>query len=714
MSKPAPLPLNSPVSSLWGVGPERTAQLARLEVHSIEDLLLLRQRRYEDRRTLTPLGELKPGVVAAARGRIVAQGVKYWRQRSKSVFELILEDGTGRLHCRWWQMPHLEDRYQVGDELVVFGKVSGLKPRAMDHPETEVITGEGPEDDTSVHHSRIVPIYPLTEGLSQRWLRALVWRVLGNLEADSAPASRGVTRLERTSAGTGDWPDLALPGFPDRSQAIHDLHFPAELPAAEAARRRLALEEFLQLQLMIQRRRRNLQQSATAFPCRGHNRLIRPFLAGLPFKLTAAQTRVLRELRQDLGGACPMRRLLQGDVGSGKTVVAACCALMTLESGFDVALMAPTELLAEQHFRTFGGWFSPLGVAVELQTGSRRAQTVCAPVNARGQPPATSAPEPAAQPSPPMLFIGTHALLEEGFTPARLGLVIIDEQHKFGVAQREQLVRKGRYPHLLVMTATPIPRTLVLTLYGDLDISVIDALPAGRGRIRSFVRDANRLPQVYEFVRKQLAAGRQAYVVYPRVEDGDLKTGMKAVRQETERLRTACAPHAVGVAHGRLSSVEREQVMRAFRAGEVRVLLATSVIEVGVDVPNATIMLIENAESFGLAQLHQLRGRIGRGAHEAFCILIAAARTAEARQRLRVLTETTDGFLIAEEDLRLRGPGELLGKDQSGLPRFRFGDLAQDAELIGQARLLAAQSHFREAAPTPAAREPRREPPGKS
>jgi ATP-dependent DNA helicase RecG len=349
---------------------------------------------------------------------------------------------------------------------------------------------------------------------------------------------------------------------------------------------------------------------------------------------------------------------------------------MALESGFNVALMAPTEILAEQHFRNFEKWFRVLGVKVELQTGNRKTSNT--QFGTREQH-VTRDTQHAT------LYIGTHALLTGGFEIPQLGLVIIDEQHKFGVAQREQLVRKGHYPHLLVMTATPIPRTLGLTLYGELDFSAIDELPPGRGRVKTLVREAEKLPKVWAFVREKLAADRQAYVVYPRVEDTG-ESGIKAVTKEFANLTKLLAPYRVGLLHGRLSGREKEQVMAEFRTGKAHVLLATSLIEVGVDVPNATLMLIENAEMFGLAQLHQLRGRIGRGAHESFCILISDASDPATCARLKVLEQTTDGFKIAEEDLKLRGPGELLGREQSGMPNFRFGDLVEDLDLIRQAR----------------------------
>jgi ATP-dependent DNA helicase RecG len=654
-------PLKNPATSLWGIGAERAAQLARLGIFTVEDLLLHRPRRYEDRRHFKKISELTKDEPSTARGRIVALGLKRFRGGNKSVFEIILDDGGARLHCRWWNLPFMEKYFAMGDEVFVFGKLTETKPRVMTHPETEVIEA-GEENFT--HINRIAPVYPLTDGLPQRWLRGLIWRTLEKFKSQIA----------------GPWPKLQLKNLPTRANAVCMTHFPEELTDVEIARQRLALDEFIKLQRQIQSRRNNFKTNAKALPCHGDNRLMKSFLAQLGFKLTDAQTRVLREIRADLGGAHPMRRLLQGDVGSGKTVVAACAALMALESGLNVALMAPTGILSEQHLRNFQIWFEPLGVKVELQTGSRKiAQSQKSKVkSASGEQPST-------------LFIGTHALLTAGFDLPKLGLVIIDEQHKFGVAQREQLVRKGNYPHLLVMTATPIPRTLGLTLYGDLDISMIDELPGVRGRIKTFVRPADKLPKVREFIRGKLAAGRQIYVVYPRVEDSGAKE-LKAVATEFENLQKLLAPFRVGLLHGRLKSAEKENVMLEFRANKINVLLATSLIEVGVDVPNATVMLVENAEQFGLAQLHQLRGRIGRGAHESFCILISDAKNKEAQSRLKILEETTDGFQIAEADLKLRGPGELLGREQSGAPEFRFGDLASDWDLIRQARALVAKA----------------------
>jgi ATP-dependent DNA helicase RecG len=682
------LTLSSSVRDLSGVGPERVAQLERLKIFMVEDLLLHRPHRYEDRRHFISIAELQLKEPATVRGKIVAQGLKIFKRGTRSVFELILDDGTARLHCRWWNLPFMEKYFRLGDEVMVFGKPNSIRPRTIDHPDTEVLE---PGEDASIHLDRIVPIYPLTEGLPQRTLRSLVWRALQQcgemfveplqVEADKLK----VATIEGAEIGKPATLNLqpSIP-LPTRANAVHMLHFPEELADASIARRRLAYDELFALQVELQKRRRALEQNAEALPCGGTNALMRPFLASIGFKLTDAQTRVLREIRQDMSGAVPMRRLLQGDVGSGKTAVAACSALMALESGFNVALMAPTEILAEQHFRNFTRWFEPLGVRVDLMTGARKTvESSQLRVEDRKGKSATG-----SQPSTSnlQLLLGTHALITPSFDMSRLGLVVIDEQHKFGVSQREQLVRKGCYPHLLVMTATPIPRTLGLTLYGDLDSSIIDELPANRGRIRTFVRSHEQLAKVHEFIRGKLREGRQAYVVYSRVDVADTETGIKAVTAEFARLQKEFAPQRIGLLHGRLNSREKESVMEDFRANKISVLLATSVIEVGVDVPNATVMVIENAEQFGLAQLHQLRGRVGRGTHESFCILVANMKTENAAQRMRVMEKTTDGFEIAEADLQLRGPGELLGGAQSGLPPFRFADLRGDRDLVELAR----------------------------
>ncbi len=657
-------PLAAPVASVWGVGEERAKLLARLNIFTVEDLLLHAPRRYEDRRKFLPIRELKLSEPATVRGKIVAAGLKRFRGGSRTMFECVFDDGTARLHGRWWQaQAWMPDWYAVGREFLIFGKLDDdKKPRTFTHPETELVE---PGEDEFVHVNRIVPVHPLTEGLTARVLRSLIWRALEKYENEIAEPDIKL--------------DLKL--FPARANAVRMIHFPNELTDVEIARQRLALDEFVALQFQIQSRRKKFEALSKALPCSGDNRLMKPFLAQLGFKLTAAQTNVLKEIRADMGGQHPMRRLLQGDVGSGKTAVAACSALMAIESGFNVALMTPTEILAEQHFRNFTKWFEPLGIKVELQTGSKKTDGRWQMADRKRSPTSISQ-------LPSAIFIGTHALFAAGFDLPMLGLVIIDEQHKFGVAQRETLVRKGNYPHLLVMTATPIPRTLGLTLYGDLDVSTIDEMPGGRGAIKTFVRTTEKLPKVFDFIREKISSGRQAYIVYPRVDVADTDKDIKAVTKEFANVEKALAGFKVGLLHGRIKPAEKEKVMTAFRANEIKALVATSLIEVGVDVPNATVMLIENAEHFGLAQLHQLRGRIGRGAHESFCILVSDAQHKEAQARLKILEETNDGFKIAEADLKLRGPGELLGQQQSGLPNLRFGNLAEDLNLIRQAREL--------------------------
>jgi ATP-dependent DNA helicase RecG len=674
-------PWQQPISAVWGVGEERARLLARLDIRTVEDLLLHKPRRYEDRRKFVLIRDLKLKEPATVRGKIIESGIKRFRRGARSLFQCVFHDGSASLYCRWWQaQPWMEDWYAVGREFLVFGKPTLLKPRTMDYPETELVE---PGEDEFIHVNRIVPIHPLTEGLTARVMRLLVWRALEQFEGQITEPAWSRQSGEAGQLKTAG-PATAL--LPARANAVRMVHFPEELTDAEIARQRLALDEFVDLQIQIQSRRKKFEAIAKALPCGGDNHLMKPFLAGLGFKLTGAQTKVLRDIRADMGGRHPMRRLLQGDVGSGKTAVAACAALMSLESGFNAALMAPTEILAEQHFRNFSNWFAPLGLNVELQTGSRRESPKA---KAKGSAQNGNLDSAAGKPPPATLFIGTHALLTAGFDLPKLGLVIIDEQHKFGVSQREILVRKGNYPHLLVMTATPIPRTLGLTLYGDLDVSVIDESPGGRGVVKTFVRTGEKLPQVFQFVREKITAGRQAYIVYPRVEITDGDKGLKAVTKEFENVRRAVAPFQAGLLHGRLSALEKEQVMAEFRANRIQALVATSLIEVGVDVPNATVMLIENAEHFGLAQLHQLRGRIGRGAHESFCILISTAKNEEAGARLKILESTTDGFKIAEADLKLRGPGELLGQQQSGSMRLRFGNLLEDLNLIRQAREIA-------------------------
>ena len=661
MSETETDPLGQPVAALPGVGGERATRLAKLGIRTVIDLLWHGPRRYEDRNQPHEAKALAKGDTGTVAGPIVAAGVKRMRH-GKSLFEFILDDGTARLHCRWWNMPYMERYYKTGDFVHVHGKLKAEKPRTMDHPEAEV----SEEGEEFIHLKRIVPVYRLTDGIKQRWLRAAMWRAVDQF-ADLVPD----TNPGLLAGDDSHW--LRLP------EAFKAVHFPDDLGQTELARERLALEEFIRFQRQIRERRKIFQAKVKALPCGGDDRLVTPFLDALGFGFTGAQQRAWGDIARDMAGSHPMRRLLQGDVGSGKTAVAACAALRAIESGFSVVVLAPTEILAEQHHRVFSRWLEPLGIPVYLHTGARKTM---------GDP--GQAELNMGNSKLPPLVIGTHALVEEKFALENIGLAIIDEQHKFGVEQRKKLVRKGQYPHVLVMTATPIPRTLGLTVYGDLDCSVIDEMPPGRGQVRTHVRTPESLPKVWGFIRDQLAAGRQAYIVYPRVDD-EGGGSLKSVNQELENVREQLAPHAVGLLHGRLKSAEKEEAVAGFLAGEIKALLATSVIEVGVDISNATIMLIENADRFGLAQLHQLRGRIGRGVHESHCILVAGEATDEGRRRLDVMERGVDGFALAEEDLRQRGPGELLGQAQSGLPDFKFGNLIDDWRLIQKARDLVAR-----------------------
>jgi len=663
--------LNYPITELRGIGNERAALLNKLAVNTIADLLLLRPRRYEDRTKLIKISDLKSDGSFLVRGKVVTKGINYYKWRTKSVFEMIVEDETGRLHCRWWNQPYRDQMFKIGQELWIYGKVISERPKTMDNPETEIV--EENDEESSVHTRRIAPIYPLTEGISQRWLRLLVWNTFNQFESLIQETNAEILRLAK------EYCNLTL--LPKR-EAIRYLHFPETLAQVEQSIKRFAFEEFFDLQLKLQIRRQNLLKNARGIVCSGDNSLIKPFLSKLGFKLTQSQTLVLREIRRDFSSGIPMRRLLQGDVGSGKTVVAACASLMAIESGYDVAIMAPTEILAQQHYKTFLNWLEPLGIKVFILTGSVKNFNPDEQDNLQLHD---------NHKNYGSLIVGTHSLIESNFSAKKLGLVIIDEQHKFGVAQRETLVKKGDYPHLLVMTATPIPRTLGLTIYGELDISILNEMPPGRGKIKTFLYDEAKLRQAFDFVKTQLQQGRQAYFVYPRLEDSDPVAGIKAVMQEYSKIKSIFDQYNVRIVHGRLNQQERELVMEEFRRNKINILVATSVIEVGIDIPNATVMVIMNAEQFGLAQLHQLRGRIGRGICESYCILVAKLKTASAIQRLKILEETCDGFRIAEADLQIRGPGEFLGKEQSGIPNFKFGNILTDLSLMQAAKIVATK-----------------------
>ena len=624
--------------------------------------------RYEDRRQFTDWPRDAGPDAVCLHGMVTdAQLKRIGYQKAFVEVKIERDDGAGLFDpviLRWFNMPFIFKSFAAGQEVVAYGKVKNdrMGRLMMDHPEFEILTDD--PGDAHIHLQRIAPVYHAREGVPQKLLRRAVFLVLDNITDDVMPDTLPPPSDDGGFAGLY------------RALALRRIHFPSSMEEMENARRYLALEEFFALQLNVLRRRHEWQALKGTAHC-GPGVLYSKWRATLPFALTGAQDRSIAEIRTDLAAPHAMNRMLQGDVGSGKTFVALAAMLFAVESGCQAALMAPTQILAEQHYLNFRRWLDPLGVRVALRTGPRKED---------GFLPLSAGPAEA-----PQILIGTHALLSGEEALADLGLVVIDEQHKFGVEQRARLVRQGRAPDVLVMTATPIPRTLTMTVYGDLDVSILDEIPAGRQPVVTAVREEPDPVQVASFLKAQFAAGRQAYLVFPLVEESET-LDVRAVTVEFEKWRKRLAPHGVALIHGRVAAEEKEAVMGRFRSGEVSALCATSVIEVGVDVPNATVMIVFDAERFGLAQLHQLRGRVGRGAHKSYCILVASGKNPDAVDRLRTLEKTTDGFAVAEADLLLRGPGDLLGTAQSGLSGLRLGDLVRDARLVRTARRLAAET----------------------
>ena len=627
----------------------------------MEDLLTHFPRRHEDRHQFPHFPREESDVPICLCGEVVKTSVRRFGGWKK-IFEATLEESSPNalsepLVCRWFNLHYVQKMIATGQRLVVFGKPRLRGKRiCMDHPEFEVIEND---EEISIHFRRITPIYPATEGLSQRVLRSIIYRLLN--EISSAP----LETLLPTDLATGE-----------RSDAIRAIHFPGSWEVRDAAREHLVLSEFFAMQMLIASRRAD-SSIRMGEAHSGSGALLDKFLKALPFQLTDAQLKVIAEIRRDLAARHPMNRLLQGDVGSGKTVVAIAAMLLAVEAQYQAAFMAPTQILAEQHYAVLRRWLEPLGVRIALRTAARQEESFLPLV---------------AGDENPDVMIGTHALLYDTVSFSNLGLVVIDEQHKFGVAQRARLTAREPAPDVLVMTATPIPRTLTMTVYGDLDVSIIDEMPRNRGKVITAVRDVSKLGEVLSFLRGQLEAGRQLYVIYPLIDESE-KLEVKAASAEYELWRERLHPYRCELLHGRIPAPEKQDTMERFRRGETKALISTTVIEVGVDVPNATVMLVENAERFGLAQLHQLRGRIGRGEHKSYCILLTSDPSKETSAKLAVLERTNNGFEVAEEDWDLRGPGDLLGTAQSGLPALKIGNLKTDAGLMRRARA-AAMSIF--------------------
>jgi ATP-dependent DNA helicase RecG len=669
--------LDTPLQFLKGVGPRRAADLQRVGLTTVEDLLYRFPTRYEDRGSIQTIAALRPGVSASIVAEVVSCGVRPTRRPRFKIFELLVRDRTGSLRAIWFNQPFLNDVFHPHQRVSLFGKLEltshGLQ---LQNPQYEILKQDADPipadvpveaDDDTLHTGRIVPVYEKTGTLTTKMQRVIVHHALAQLPADLPdPIPAGVR---------------ARQGLIDRRTAMLDAHFPPEGTSVDElnafrtpAQRRLIFEEFFlfQLGLVLRKQRAQAEQKPRSVVITDEIREAARRV--LPFRLTGDQKKVTAEIVRDMERPQPMNRLLQGDVGSGKTIVALLAALVAMENGFQVAFMAPTEILAEQHFITLRRLLEKSRFRIGLVTGStsaKRRREIQAELAGGSM----------------HLVVGTHALVEDPVGFRELGLVIIDEQHRFGVLQRATLRSKGLHPDVLVMTATPIPRTLALTTYGDLDVSVMREMPPGRRPIKTTARPESRRDDVYDFLRQQIDEGRQVYVIYPLVEESE-KVDLRAATEMKDHLATDIFPqYRVALLHGRMKQDEKERVMGGFARGEYDILVSTTVVEVGVDVANASVMLVEHAERFGLSQLHQLRGRVGRGPHQSYCVLLYDfAISEQGKARLKALTETTDGFEIAERDLELRGPGDFFGTRQSGMPTLRVGDLLRDHQLMEAAR----------------------------
>lgn len=661
-----PLKLQTPIQYLKGVGPHLASLLQKRGLQTVQDLLRYFPRAYEDRRVARNIGSLQVGELVSLRANLITVSSFQMGKSRRRIYDLLIRDGSGQIHCKYFRVPYKGyfERFQTPCEVRVVGKVISYRGRLeFHHPE---LVEYDPEE---VVTDQLIPIYPEIESISSTKIMKLIRQAFSflspeELAADALPTS---LREKYNLVSTAD--------------ALKDVHFPkldfvADYPKFQSpGQRRFIFQEFFWLELYLAGRRAGIKQE-TSNPIVEKNNFADQLLKSLPFSLTEGQKNAIHDITEDLKKNTPMHRLVQGDVGSGKTLVAFLCALKVIENNFQVCMMAPTEILAEQHLQNAKKYFTPLGLKVELLSGrtkqKERQEILQGLLSGEIH-----------------FVVGTHALIEEDVQFKNLAMVIIDEQHRFGVHQRGRLKSKGLSPHFLVMTATPIPRTLALTVYGDLDISTIRELPAGRSPIQTRVIYEKKRPQALDFMAQQIAKGRQAYVVYPLVEESE-KIDLKNAIEEYEKLCAEFPKIKFGLLHGRMKPDEKDNLMQKFREQEIQVLVSTTVIEVGVDVPNANLMIIEHAERFGLSQLHQLRGRVGRGTAKSFCVLILGrAVSEEARLRTQMMEQSSNGFEIAEFDLELRGPGEFLGTRQSGLPGFQMANLIRDAEVLNQARAAA-------------------------
>lgn len=657
--------LDQTIQYLKGVGPKKAQLLHRLGIQTIYDLLTYFPRAYEDQSAWKPIAELTAGERETVCGVLMNVNEKR-SSRGLSILTAMISDGTGYLQVTWFNQKFLKPKLKTGCRVFLTGKAEyaygGHGQFAMSQLSSfEILSAQ----EEAEEHCGILPVYPSTEKLNQKFFRKLLQELFsGGLDISEVLPQSIRKRYHLL----------------ERAKAFHGIHFPKDFAELKAARKRLAFEELYLIQcglMLLKKRSREKKRGVRHLL---NSKLVQAAAAGLPFTLTQDQQRVWREICADMEQVVPMRRLVQGDVGSGKTVIALLALVKTVENGYQGALMAPTEILASQHYETFCRQLAATGIHIGFLSGrltKKQREAMYARI--------------AAQEID--IVIGTHALIQEPVKFARLGLVVTDEQHRFGIAQRAELEKKGRLmPDVLVMTATPIPRTMTLTVYGDLDVSAIRTLPPGRRAIRTFVRTSSRRPLIYGFVRQQIEQGRQAYVVCPIIESSEESTLPSAEDIYAELQQGIFQGIACGLVHGRMPAKEKEAVMQAFYANEIQLLVATTVIEVGVNVPNASILVVENAEHFGLAQLHQLRGRIGRGEYQSYCILVSQGKTPAAKERLRIMETTADGFQLAEEDLKLRGPGQFFGSMQHGLPDLKIADVLGDTDILLQARQAAQET----------------------
>ncbi len=650
------LPQDKKAQYLKGVGPRRAKQISGLGITTVSDLLYYLPRRYEDRREISSIRDARSGAIYTIKGRIKRHGV--WKSKKGMViYEMVVNDGTGDIHGVWYNQPYLKKYFKGGEDIILYGKAERFKYLQMTHPDYEILKKEEDSLETA-HMNRIVPIYPLTRDVTQRYLRALIYRALDNVKTLKETLPTAVRARNK---------------LVDIRFAVKNIHFPGNFESLKMAHRRIVFEEFFILESALALVKKKVKRESAGVRHKVEKGLFESFKRMLPFKLTKGQIDAMKKIEEDMMSPGPMNRLLQGEVASGKTVVAMYALLLTIKNGFQGAIMVPTETLAQQHYLTMSEFFMPLGINVRLlirSTGNGAKEEI----------------KKELKEGDVDIIIGTHSLIQEGILFDRIGLIIIDEQHKFGVSQRALFRKKGIKSDVLIMTATPIPRTLVLTVYGDLDVSVIRQMPEGRLPVSTYWVEEERKEMVYKFIREEVLSGRQAYILCPRIEETQ-KSSLSAAKAVYEHLQKDVFPDLkLALIHGRMKGSEKGRLMRHFRGNKINILVSTTLIEVGIDVPNATVMVIENADRFGLAQLHQLRGRIGRGEYKSYCILISDPKGENARRRLEAFEQLQDGFELAEEDLSIRGPGQLLGTRQHGLPEIKYGNMIADKDILELAR----------------------------